>query len=59
MRRVIPRFLANADGNAAIEYSLIVAGIALGLIMGLTALSEQLQDTYAAILAGVASLSRL
>ena len=59
MRRVILRFLSNADGNAAIEYSLIVAGIALGLMMGLTALSEQLQDIYAAILAGIASLSRL
>lgn len=59
MRRVILRLLSNPDGNAAIEYSLIVAGIALGLIMGLTALSQQLQDIYAAILAGVASLSSL
>jgi Flp pilus assembly pilin Flp len=59
MRRVIPRLLSNANGNAAIEYSLIVAGVAMGLIMCVTALSEQLQDIYAAILSGVASLSSL
>ena len=57
MRRVILRFVSNADGNAAIEYSLIVAGVAMGLIMCAMALSEQLQDSYAAILAGVASLT--
>jgi Flp pilus assembly pilin Flp len=59
MRRAFNRFAANAEGSAAIEYSLIVAGIALGMLMALLSFSDQLQGIYAGIEAGVASLSGL
>ena len=59
MRRHILRFPSNAQGTATIEYSLIAAGLALGVLMAVLSYSEQLQDIFAAIQAGVASLSTL
>jgi Flp pilus assembly pilin Flp len=59
MRRHILRFISNAQGAAAIEYSLIAAGLALGVLTALLSYSEQLQGIFAAIQAGVASLSTL
>jgi Flp pilus assembly pilin Flp len=57
MRRAIPRFAADTHGSAAIEYSLLIACIALGIVAALLSFSDQLQQTYANIAVGVASLS--
>jgi Flp pilus assembly pilin Flp len=59
MRSAFIRFAANRDGSTAIEYSLIVAGIALGMLMALLSYAEELHAIYASIEAGVASLSHL
>ena len=59
MRRAYVRFAANADGSAAIEYSVIVAGIALGVLMAVLSFVDELHAIYATIEAGVASLSHL
>jgi Flp pilus assembly pilin Flp len=59
MRRVIARFVADTHGSAAIEYSIIVACIALGILGALISLGGALQEMYAGILAGLASLSQL
>jgi Flp pilus assembly pilin Flp len=59
MRRALIRFTADAKGSAAIEYSLIAAGLALGVLMAVLSFSDQLQGIYAGIEAGVASLSSL
>ena len=59
MRQARVNFAANTDGSAAIEYSLIVAGIALGVLMAVLSFSDELQNVYAGIEAGVASLSSL
>ncbi len=59
MRRALIRFTADAKGAAAIEYSLIAAGLALGVLMAVLSFSDQLQGIYAGIEAGVASLSSL
>ena len=59
MRRAFDRFAANADGSAAIEYSVIVAGIALGVLMAVLSFADELHAIYASIEAGVASLSHL
>lgn len=59
MRRAILRFAADRSGSAAIEYSLIVACIAIGILVALLSFGSALQQAYAGIVAGVASLSAL
>jgi Flp pilus assembly pilin Flp len=59
MRRVIARFAAGREGSAAIEYSLIVGCVALGILAALMSLSSELQQIYADIASGLASLSEL
>jgi Flp pilus assembly pilin Flp len=59
MRRVIARFAADREGSAAIEYSLIVGCVALGILAALMSFSGALLQIYADIASGVASLSAL
>jgi Flp pilus assembly pilin Flp len=59
MRRAIARFAADSEGSAAIEYSLIVGCVALGILAALTSFSGLLQQIYADIASGVAALSSL
>jgi Flp pilus assembly pilin Flp len=58
MRRLIS-FAADARGSALIEYSLIAAGLGLGLLIAILSLSDELQAIYSGISAGVASLLSL
>jgi Flp pilus assembly pilin Flp len=51
------RFTAGEDGSAAIEYSLIAAGIALGVLAVFVPFSEQLQQIYADIAEGIRRLA--
>jgi Flp pilus assembly pilin Flp len=57
MWRIISRFTASEDGSAAIEYSLIAAGIALGVLAVFVPFSEQLQQIYAHISEGIRQLA--
>jgi Flp pilus assembly pilin Flp len=57
MRRVIARFAADEQGSAAIEYSLILASIALGILAVLLSFGGELQQIYAGIAAGLNTLS--
>lgn len=59
MRRVIARFATDREGSAAIEYSLVIACIALGILAALLSLGSELQQIYAGIMSGLASLSEL
>jgi len=59
MRKAMLRFAANNEGSTAIEYGLIVAGIALAVLVTVLAYSEELQITYDGIAAGIASISSL
>jgi Flp pilus assembly pilin Flp len=59
MRRAITRFAADREGSAAMEYSLIVGCVALGILAALMSFSGALQQIYADIAAGVAALSAL
>ena len=57
MWRIILHFTAGEDGSAAIEYSLIAAGIALGVLAVFVPFSEQLQQIYAGIAEGIRQLA--
>ena len=46
---MIKHFLQNDDGATAIEYGLITALIAVGIILSLTALRNALIQVFAAI----------
>ena len=59
MHRVIARFAAGREGSAAIEYSLIVGCLALGILAALMSFSSELQQIFEGIASGVASLSAL
>ena len=59
MRRQMIRFAANRDGAAAIEYSLIVAGIALAFFAALLPYGGQLRVIADSIVAGVADIVAL
>jgi Flp pilus assembly pilin Flp len=59
MRRGIIRFAANDDGAAALEYSLIVAGIALAFLAAFFPFAEQLREIAETIRAGVADIIAL
>ena len=62
MRRGIIRFAANDDGAAALEYSLIVAGITLAFLAVFLPFGQQLRliaDTITAGIADIVALSNL
>ena len=46
MMRLLKSFLADAKGATAIEYGLIAALIAVGLLTGLSALTGSLDNTF-------------
>ncbi len=48
MKKLI-RFLKDEDGVTAIEYGLIAALIAVGIIAAVTAVGEKLQETFETI----------
>ncbi|MXO02755.1 Flp family type IVb pilin [Shinella zoogloeoides] len=44
--RFLKSFLADAKGATAIEYGLMAALVAVGLIVGLSALGDSLDNTF-------------
>lgn len=46
---MLKAFIANEDGATAIEYGLITALIAVGIILALSDVRDALRDTFAAI----------
>jgi Flp pilus assembly pilin Flp len=59
MRREIIRLTANDKGAAALEYGLIVAGIALAFVAAFLPFGEQLRLIGDAIAAGMAQIVAL
>jgi pilus assembly protein Flp/PilA len=53
-RLALPRFLRDESGTTAIEYGLIVAGIALVLIPAIQATGASLKTMFQAIASGLA-----
>ncbi|MBX9709529.1 MAG: Flp family type IVb pilin [Xanthobacteraceae bacterium] len=47
--RVIKRFLRDESGATAIEYALIVAGIALAIISGINGLGTKISTKFTSI----------
>ena len=46
MMRFLKSFLADTKGATAIEYGLMAALVAVGLIVGLSALGDSLDNTF-------------
>jgi Flp pilus assembly pilin Flp len=59
MRKAVTHFLADERGSAMLEYSLIMAAMAVCVISAVSALGETLGGLYQTILAGVVSIGGL
>lgn len=57
MRKVIACFAADTDGSTALEYSLMIASVAIGLLLAIASLSEELSALFGAISAGLSAIS--
>ena len=53
MKTRFTRFLKDESGATAIEYGLIAALIAVGIIAAVTALRDELRLTFGAVVAGL------
>lgn len=53
MKNLVSRFLKDESGATAIEYGLIAALIAVGLIVVLTTLGTNLQGTFTQVAASL------
>jgi pilus assembly protein Flp/PilA len=58
MKNSIKRFAQDESGATAIEYGLIAAGIAVAIITVVQALGTQLQATFTAVSAALASAGK-
>jgi len=56
IRPIISRFLSDGRGSAMIEYSLIAAAVAIGILSALSSLGETLGGLYQTILSGLVSI---
>jgi Flp pilus assembly pilin Flp len=56
MRQSINQFRAGTAGSAAIEYSLLVGALAVGLIIALVSFIEALGSLFQTIISGLASI---
>lgn len=57
MRQIFARFAADSDGSAALEYSLTIAFIAIGLLLAIASLGDELSALYAGIAASLGAIS--
>jgi Flp pilus assembly pilin Flp len=57
MRKAAANFPTDCQGSALIEYSLVVCAIAMTLLSAITALGDELSQTYQAIITGLALIS--
>ncbi len=53
MKTLFNRFVKDESGATAIEYGLIAALIAVGIIVAVTALRNELRTTFAAVVTGL------
>jgi pilus assembly protein Flp/PilA len=58
MKNSIKRFAQDESGATAIEYGLIAAGISVAIITVVQALGTQLQATFTAVSAALASAGK-
>lgn len=56
MRKAVTNLLTDRRGAALIEYSLVACAIAITLLSAITALGEELGETYQTILTGIAAI---
>lgn len=57
MPTLILRFLTDDRGSAAIEYSILLAGVAVGVIAASSALGQSLGEIYQTVIDGIASVA--
>ena len=57
MPKAICRFLTATEGAAMLEYSLVMAAVALGVISAVTSLGEILGGIFQTIIAAVAAMN--
>lgn len=57
MPKAICQFLTATEGSAMLEYSLVMAAVALGVISAVTSLGEILGGIFQTIIAAIASMS--
>jgi pilus assembly protein Flp/PilA len=55
VRRLLKSFLSNGDGATAVEYGLIAALIAIGLLSGLQAVSGSLGNIFNTVTTSIES----
>ncbi|WP_411037397.1 Flp family type IVb pilin [Shinella sp. BYT-45] len=46
MTRLLKSFLADASGATAVEYGLLAVLVSVGMLVGLTAFSDSLNNTF-------------
>lgn len=57
MRKAIIIFLADKKGSAALEYSLVVAALAIGILTTISSLGDVLGNLYQTIVSGLAAIA--
>ena len=53
MKNLIQRFIREEDGQDLIEYALLAAIIAIGAILGMQAVSSQINQTFSDVDSGL------
>jgi len=56
MRKTITSFIRDERGAAIVEYSILLAAIALGVLSATNALGQELGNIYHTISSGIASI---
>jgi Flp pilus assembly pilin Flp len=56
MPKVISRFLDDTGGSAAVEYSLVIGALTMGVIAGILSLGQALSGIYQTIASGLVSI---
>ncbi|MGF1620844.1 MAG: Flp family type IVb pilin [Rhodomicrobiaceae bacterium] len=52
----MPRFLADNDGSAMLEYALIASAIAIAVLSAVSSLGDSFSGLYQTIISGLASV---
>ena len=59
MRRQIACFAANSEGSAALEYSLIAAGLAIAFLAAFLPFGGEMRDLAGIVTSGIAEIISL
>lgn len=57
MRKAITTFIGDKKGSAALEYSLLTAALAIGILSAISSLGDTLSSIYQTIISGLMTIS--